>query len=275
MRIALLHTSDAHNRWNEAFVSHLRALKAQHDALLLDSGDAIRAGNVAVPLRPEAAWDWMRAAGYDAMTIGNREFHLTAAGFLAKTQGAPCPLLCANLRPQASRHANACATCLAHGASWRARRRTGADRADDYPTHEGRRAQPPYLFDPPLETARLWVQRLRLEADLLIALTHLGIQHDRLLSRGVPRTGCDSRRAFPHADRDPRASGRRVAQPCAPVLQGRDTTDTHTPQRPLGTGVAVTPSPSARRSGGCHRGRCCLSCSDGAARRRLLCAARA
>jgi len=62
MRIALLHTSDAHNRWNEAFVSHLRALKAQHDALLLDSGDAIRAGNVAIPLRPETAWEWMRAA---------------------------------------------------------------------------------------------------------------------------------------------------------------------------------------------------------------------
>jgi hypothetical protein len=52
MRLALLHTSDAHNRWNEAFVNHLRALKAQHDALLLDSGDAIRAGNVAIPLRP-------------------------------------------------------------------------------------------------------------------------------------------------------------------------------------------------------------------------------
>jgi hypothetical protein len=56
MRLALLHTSDAHNRWNEAFVSHLRALKAQHDALLLDSGDSIRAGNIGIPLRPESAW---------------------------------------------------------------------------------------------------------------------------------------------------------------------------------------------------------------------------
>jgi 2',3'-cyclic-nucleotide 2'-phosphodiesterase (5'-nucleotidase family) len=101
MRIALLHTSDAHNRWNEAFVSHLRALKAQHDALLLDSGDAIRAGNVAIPLRPETAWEWM-------------------------------------------------------------------------------------LFDPPLEVARAWVARLRPEADLLIALTHIGIQRDRQLAQACP-----------------------------------------------------------------------------------------
>jgi hypothetical protein len=53
MRLALLHTSDAHNRWNEAFVSRLRDLKAHHDALLLDSGDAIRAGNVAIRCAPK------------------------------------------------------------------------------------------------------------------------------------------------------------------------------------------------------------------------------
>ena len=185
MRLALLHTSDAHNRWNEAFVSHLRALKAQHDALLLDSGDAIRAGNVAVPLRPEAAWGWMRAAGYNAMTIGNREFHLTAAGFLAKTQGAPCPLLCANLRPK---HPD---TPMPVQPVWRMEHRgvRVAVLGLTVPMITPRMkvaALSAYLFDPPLETARLWVQRLRLEADLLIALTHLGIQHDRLLAEACP-----------------------------------------------------------------------------------------
>jgi 5'-nucleotidase len=185
MRLALLHTSDAHNRWNEAFVSHLRALKAQHDALLLDSGDAIRAGNIAVPLRSEAAWAWMRAAGYDAMTIGNREFHLTTAGFLAKTQGAPCPLLCANLRPK---HPDA---PMPVQPVWRTEHRgvRVAVLGLTVPMVTARMkvaALSAYLFDPPLETARLWVQRLRLEADLLIALTHLGIQHDRLLAEACP-----------------------------------------------------------------------------------------
>jgi 2',3'-cyclic-nucleotide 2'-phosphodiesterase (5'-nucleotidase family) len=185
MRLALLHTSDAHNRWNEAFVSRLRALKAQHDALLLDSGDAIRAGNVAIPLRPESAWDWMREAGYDAMTIGNREFHLMAAGFAAKTRGAPCPLLCANLRPKSPD------APIPVQPVWRTE-------------HSGVRvaivgltvpmitprmkvaALSAYLFDPPLEVAREWVARLRPEADLLIALTHLGIQRDRLLAEACP-----------------------------------------------------------------------------------------
>jgi 2',3'-cyclic-nucleotide 2'-phosphodiesterase (5'-nucleotidase family) len=185
MRLALLHTSDAHNRWNEAFVSRLRALKAQHDALLLDSGDAIRAGNVAIPLRPESAWDWMREAGYDAMTIGNREFHLTAGGFRAKTQGAPCPLLCANLRPKSPD------APIPVQPVWRTE-------------HSGVRvaivgltvpmitprmkvaALSAYLFDPPLEVAREWVARLRPEADLLIALTHIGVQRDRLLAEACP-----------------------------------------------------------------------------------------
>jgi 5'-nucleotidase len=185
MRLALLHTSDAHNRWSESFVNYLRALKAQHDALLLDSGDAIRAGNIAVPLRPEAAWDWTRAAGYNAMTIGNREFHLTAAGFLAKTQGAPCPLLCANLRPK---HPDA---PMPVQPVWRTEHRgvRVAVLGLTVPMITPRMkvaALSAYLFDPPLETARLWVQRLRLEADLLIALTHLGIQHDRLLAEACP-----------------------------------------------------------------------------------------
>jgi 5'-nucleotidase len=185
MRLALLHTSDAHNRWSEPFVSHLRALKDQHDALLLDSGDSIRAGNIGIPLRPESAWDWMRAAGYDAMTIGNREFHLTVAGFVAKTRGAPCPLLCANLRPKSPD------TPLPVQPVWRTEHRgvRVAVLGLTMPMVTARMkvaALSAYLFDPPLETARLWVQRLRLEADLLIALTHLGIQHDRLLAEACP-----------------------------------------------------------------------------------------
>ncbi len=185
MRIALLHTNDAHNRWNEAFVVQLRALKAHHDALLLDSGDCIRSGNLGVPLHPEPAWDWMCQAGYDAIALGNREFHITAWGFLAKTRGAPCPLLCANIRPKQPD------TPLPAQPVWQI-------------THHGVRvaliglttpmvtprmktaALSAYLFDPPVETARQWIPRLRPEADLLIALTHLGVSQDRLLAEACP-----------------------------------------------------------------------------------------
>ncbi|MCX7926198.1 MAG: hypothetical protein N2554_10365 [Fimbriimonadales bacterium] len=185
MRIALLHTNDAHNRWNEAFVAQLRELKAQHNALLLDSGDCIRSGNIGIPLRPEPAWDWMRQAGYDAITIGNREFHITAGGFLAKTRGAPCPLLCANIRPKQPD------TPLPVQPVWRTE-------------HQGVRvavlgltvpmvtprmktaALSAYLFDSPIEAAKRWLPRLRPEADLLIALTHIGVSQDRLLAEACP-----------------------------------------------------------------------------------------
>lgn len=181
MRIALLHTNDAHNRWNEAFVARLRTLKAQHNALLLDSGDCIRSGNLGIPLRPEPAWTWMRQAGYDALTLGNREFHLTVSGFLAKTRGVPCPLLCANLRSKqpdtpipvrpvwCTVHQGVRVAVLGLTVPMITPRMKSA-------------ALSAYLFDAPLEAAREWVPHLRSEADLLIALTHLGARHDRLLA---------------------------------------------------------------------------------------------
>ncbi|MFN7162639.1 MAG: metallophosphoesterase [Fimbriimonadales bacterium] len=185
MRIALIHTNDAHNRWNEAFTTRLRTLKVQHNALMLDSGDCIRSGNLGIPVRPEPAWEWMRQAGYDAVTIGNREFHALPLGFLAKTRGAPCPLLCANL------YAKQADTPLPVQPVWRCE-------------HQGVRvavigltvpmvtprmkaaALSAYLFHAPIETARQWVPRLRPEADLLIALTHIGVQNDRNLAQACP-----------------------------------------------------------------------------------------
>lgn len=185
MRIALIHTNDAHNRWNAAFVELLRALKTQHNALLLDSGDCIRAGNLGIPLRPEPAWRWMREAGYDAITIGNREFHLTVGGFLAKTRDAPAPLLCANLRPKQPD------TPVPVQAAWQTVHRgvrvavLGLTVPMITPRMRSA-ALSAYLFDPPIETARAWIPRLRPETDLLIALTHIGSQHDRRLAEACP-----------------------------------------------------------------------------------------
>ncbi len=185
MKIALVHTNDAHNRWNEAFVARLRELKVQHNALLLDSGDCIRSGNIGIPLRPEPAWDWMRQAGYDAITIGNREFHITAGGFLAKTRGAPCPLLCANIRPKQPE------TPLPVQPVWQTVHQgvRVAVIGLTVPMVTPRMKTAPlsaYLFDSPIETAKLWVPRLRPEADLLIALTHIGVSQDRLLAEACP-----------------------------------------------------------------------------------------
>jgi len=183
--MTILHTNDVHGKWSEAFAQKLRVLKEEHDALLLDAGDSIRSGNVAVPVKPEGAWTFMAQAGYDAMTIGNREFHVMPAVFAAKTRGAPCPLLCANVYPKSPGvPLPVQSSLILHHAGLKVglfgllvpmvtpRMKSAFLSA--------------YLFHPPLQTARGWVQVLRPQVDLLIALTHIGLTQDRLLAVQEP-----------------------------------------------------------------------------------------
>ncbi len=185
MTLTLIHTNDVHNRWSAEFVARLRALKTAHSALLLDAGDCIRSGNLGIPLAPESAWRWMAEAGYDAITLGNREFHITPVGFQAKLKGAPCPVLCANLRPKPpdaplpvqpywqTVHLGIRISVLGLTVPMVTPRMKSA-------------LLSAYLFDPPIETARKWVAELRPQSDLLIALTHLGSKTDRQLAEACP-----------------------------------------------------------------------------------------
>ncbi len=96
--IRIVHTSDFHDRLTPQKAARLRALKEAHDALLIDTGDAIRAPNVAVMPWRERAISLMNEAGYDAMGLGNREYFFRAGGMQWKTGHASFPLICSNLR---------------------------------------------------------------------------------------------------------------------------------------------------------------------------------
>lgn len=191
--LTILHTNDVHGRWSTPFVEKLRQLRAlegkplgePNKALLLDAGDCLRTGNIAIPIKSPAEWDYIRQAGYDAITIGNREFHILPKGFLAKVQGAPCPLLCANIHPKQPD------TPLPVQPVWQGERAgirvgvVGLTVPMVTPRMQSAKLSA-YLFDPPLEVAREWATRLRQQVDLLIALTHLGITQDRLLAEACP-----------------------------------------------------------------------------------------
>jgi 2',3'-cyclic-nucleotide 2'-phosphodiesterase (5'-nucleotidase family) len=101
--LVVLHTSDLHNHIGLAEAGRLRSLRVEHQALLLDSGDAIWAGNVFVKPGPEQAIRRMNEAGYHAMAMGNREYFFRATGLLMKTAEAHFPVLCANLLPLSGR----------------------------------------------------------------------------------------------------------------------------------------------------------------------------
>lgn len=98
MALTIIHTADLHARLDAAAAEALGFLRAQTGALLLDSGDAVAAGNVYV-LPDEPVLARMTAAGYDAMALGNREFFFRKAGMLRTLARAGFPVLCANLLP--------------------------------------------------------------------------------------------------------------------------------------------------------------------------------
>lgn len=181
----IIHTNDLHGRWNENFVQRLRTVKEAHNALLLDAGDSIRSGNVAIPVKQESAWTFMAQAGYDAMTIGNREFHVLPAFFLAKTKGAPCPLLCANIytKSPGTPLPTQSSLILHHSGC-----RVGLfGLLVPMVTPRMKSAfLSAYLFHPPLQSAREMVRLLRPQVDILIALTHIGLSQDRLLAAQEP-----------------------------------------------------------------------------------------
>ena len=76
----ILHTNDFHNHFSPAQAETVRRAKdGLNDVLLLDAGDAVSAGNVGVRPGGEPILTRMSDAGYDAMTLGNREFHVADA----------------------------------------------------------------------------------------------------------------------------------------------------------------------------------------------------
>jgi len=184
-RVVIFHTSDMHNRLDPRRAALLRELKrSEPKALLLDSGDAIRAGNTFWIPGGEPVLDLMSQAGYDAMCVGNREYHFTGVGMNSKTSRALFPLLSANLRardgaaPPAQSHIafdiDGLRVCV-FGLSV------------PCVTEEmlvGRVAD--YYFIQPIAAALEIVPALRAECDLLVALTHIGIAKDRDLAEKTP-----------------------------------------------------------------------------------------
>lgn len=180
----ILHTGDLHNRLSPAAAQFLRQHKRQSaNTLLLDSGDAIRAGNLGWSRGGEPILRLMAQAGYDAMAMGNRESHPTLRVLERKLADAPFPVLAANLMakrkplpPQVQSHlirnfpdglrvaVIGLAPQMTAPQSWWAR-------VTDY------------VWDDPLKTAAGLARKLRAEADLIACLSHLGVAKDEELAQ--------------------------------------------------------------------------------------------
>ncbi|MBQ9358742.1 MAG: metallophosphoesterase, partial [Abditibacteriota bacterium] len=93
--LRLIHTGDMHGHLTRAGAETLRSLRLEAD-LLLDSGDAVRCGNVFFNPFGERAHLLMNRAGYDAGCVGNREYHINRYAMTCKLKRARFPFVSAN-----------------------------------------------------------------------------------------------------------------------------------------------------------------------------------
>lgn len=200
----ILHTNDFHDSLSQAATDRLAAKKREIGpvSLLLDAGDAGGSGNLTFRVGGEPILERMSALGYDAMTVGNRDFHLTRAGFRCKLVSAAFPILCANvfaspMPSEEQRRSDEAAEeqdaslpvhryIVREVAAWRI-----VILGLTVPMITERmlsRKVSAYVFESPLHCAQRLVPRLRdrYQPDLFIALTHIGFAHDRELAAAVP-----------------------------------------------------------------------------------------
>ncbi|BDI31423.1 hypothetical protein CCAX7_34740 [Capsulimonas corticalis] len=184
----ILHTNDFHNHLTDEQAQFIARNKAELDnVLLLDAGDAISAGNVGVRVGGEPILVRMSETGYDAMTMGNREFHVADTLLRTKINRAAFPILCANIRWREDRGetlptAPSVVKTLPNGL------RVGIFGVTVPMVTEKMAARivSAFLFDDPLTVARREIERLRPDVDVLIALTHIGVKEDRRVAAACP-----------------------------------------------------------------------------------------
>jgi 2',3'-cyclic-nucleotide 2'-phosphodiesterase (5'-nucleotidase family) len=184
--ITILHTNDFHNHLSEAQAAKLKERRAAlgESGLLLDAGDAISSGNITYKPGGEPILDLMSDSGYDAMTVGNREFHFSQAGFCAKVSRARFPVLCANVRAKGAETKLPTVPYI--------ERAVGGLNVTIFgltvPMITERmlsRKVSSYVFDDPLKTAESLVPQLRGGCDLLVCLSHIGLARDREMAERV------------------------------------------------------------------------------------------
>lgn len=181
--LTILHTNDFHGKLTDHAAQRIAHERSEAD-LLLDAGDAVSSGNVYFRPGGEPILVRMSDLGYDAMTMGNREFHFLGAGLKSKVKLARFPILSANLR---SKNCEIGPSVVPSVALERNGLKIGVfGLSVPMITPRMKVAKfSPFWFEDPIQAAAEVVPSLRSECDVLIALTHIGFKADMELARTV------------------------------------------------------------------------------------------
>jgi 2',3'-cyclic-nucleotide 2'-phosphodiesterase (5'-nucleotidase family) len=186
----IYHPSDVHDRRHVA--APINALRAVRPGLYVDCGDSLR-GSQTVYHRREPIIAELDAAHVDVQAMGNREFHYIFGAVRARAAQMRHPFVCANLVDTKGR-------ALPFSADVTIERdpstSSGLETAwslrffgllvVQYPEGSFFERVFGWRFLDPLAVAQRMADTTP-PGTTLIALSHLGLRHDRLLAQRVPR----------------------------------------------------------------------------------------
>lgn len=180
--LTILHTNDFHGKLTSHGAEIIaREKESSGPCLLLDCGDAVSSGNIYYRPGGEPILAQMSDLHYDAMVMGNREFHFLSTGLRSKVKLARFPVLCANI---CSKAGDVGPTVVPSMVFDIAGLRVGVFGLTVPMITKKMLASKvsPYWFADPIDTARELVAALRPQVDVLVALTHIGLQKDQELA---------------------------------------------------------------------------------------------
>lgn len=195
--IILLHTNDIHGHLREFAVGDatmgglhrlaglVDAYRAVHPGrvLWLDGGDTWHGTNPVNFSQGASMVEVLSAAGLDAMVLGNHDFNYGIETLRRRVEEARFPVLAANV-VTAEGELLVGATALLDAGGLKVGVLGLSTQDTPFTTHPGNVAG--LRFDDPVEVAGRLVPQLAAEADLVVALTHLGYESDRELALAVP-----------------------------------------------------------------------------------------
>ena len=177
-------------------VRQLRA-KATAPTLLIDSGDTTTRGPLATEYEGLDEIAAMNAIGYDLAAIGNNEFKLKDAADINDAAGAQAALkrlVAASRFPWICANATLADGSFLPGVKPFIVRRVGKLRVAFLGLTAGRSAAYPQtkglVITDPVAAAKIWIPRARAAADVVIAVTHIGVADDQRLVHET--TGIDA-----------------------------------------------------------------------------------
>ncbi len=178
-------------------INRIRAEKG-HATLLVDGGDICDGTPLSVEYHGDADIAAMNALGYDVAVPGNHEFNNKLAQVLKLARNAKFPMVCANVKVRDAKSTpyKPYVIKVVSGIKIGFLGLT---------TYEGRTypaAKEGFDFAVPIDTAKKLVPELRKQVDLVVAVTHIGVDEDQQLAAAIPGidviVGSHSHTMLPH-----------------------------------------------------------------------------